>query len=71
MASSKSKQVKKANQNTDSDIYIDESGFAYYVESKKIKNSNDIVYEYCPETKCTTGQSYNGLIKKYSNLHVQ
>ena len=70
MATYKSKQVKKANQNTPSDIYIDESGFAYKIEPKNNKNHNDIIYEYCPETKCTTGQSYNGLIKKYSDLHI-
>ena len=70
MASQKSKIVKKANQNTPPDIYIDEAGFAYKIDPKsgsQLKR-NDIVYEYCPNSKCTIGQSYNGLIKKYSSL---
>tara|TARA_R110001592_G_scaffold192795_14_gene439846 strand:+ start:8857 stop:9072 length:216 start_codon:yes stop_codon:yes gene_type:complete len=68
MSSAKSKKIKSANQNTPSDIYIDESGFAYKIDPVKHKNSNDIIYEICPESKCLQAQSYNGLIKKYSAL---
>ena len=71
MPSSKSKKVKKANQNTPSDIWIDETGFAYTVDTKKINiKSNDIIYEVCPISNCTIGQSYNGLIKEYTSLSV-
>ena len=69
MPSSKSKKVKKANQNTPSDIYIDETGFAYTVDTKKLNTeSSDIIYEICPSSSCTIGQSYNGLIKEYTSL---
>ena len=70
MPSSKSKKIKSANQNTASDIYIDESGFAYKIDPIKHKNADDIIYEICPNSKCLQAQSYNGLIKKYSALQA-
>ena len=68
MPSPKSKKVKKANQNTPSDIYIDETGFAYKMDLITHKNTDSIIYEICPASKCTIGQSYNGLIKEYTSL---
>lgn len=68
MPSTKSNKIKSANQNTPSDIYIDETGFAYKIDPVKHRNTNDIIYEICPESKCLQAQSYNGLIKKYSAL---
>ncbi len=69
MPSKKSTKIKTANKNTAPDIYIDEAGFAYKVEPPvKAKNTDDIIYEICPDSKCLQAQSYNGLIKKYSAL---
>mgnify|MGYP006174684515 CR=1 FL=1 len=69
MPSTKSKKVKKANQNTPSDIWIDETGFAYTVDLKKANTeSNDIIYEICPASSCTIGQSYSTLIKEYAYI---
>lgn len=70
MSSTQSNKIKTANQNTPSDIYIDESGFAYKIDPVKRKNTNDIIYEICPDSKCLQAQSYNGLINKYTALHT-